>query len=116
MVGMICLVGWLFSKSFIAFAALQVPYGLMIASWVPAIAALIADSVQMEGRAEAMGKLQAFRGMLAFPAPYIGGLLFDLFGFRAPIIANLIGSAAAFLLIYLLVEETGVREDPLRRF
>jgi len=103
--GMIALTGWLFSKSFMSFAILQIPYGLMISAWVPAIAALLADSVPMKKRGEAMGKLQAFRGIFAFPAPYIGGLLFDAFGFRAPILANLMGSAVAFTLICLLVKE-----------
>jgi len=105
LVGIISLVGWLFSRSFIPFAILQIPFALMIATWVPAIAALLADSVPMEKRGQAMGRLQAFRGIFAFPAPYIGGLLFDTYGFRAPIFTNLIGAIIAFILIYLLVRE-----------
>jgi MFS family permease len=105
LVGMISLVGWLFSRSFISFAILQIPFALMIATWVPAIAALLADSVPMERRGQAMGRLQAFRGIFAFPAPYIGGLLFDTYGFRAPIFTNLIGAILAFILIFLLVRE-----------
>jgi len=105
LIGTFTLLGWLLSRSFLAFAILQIPFGIMIAAWVPAIAALLADSVPMEKRAEAMGRLQAFRGLLAFPAPYIGGLLFDELGFSAPILANLIGSLAAFCFIFFLVKE-----------
>jgi len=104
-VGMIALVGWLFSRDFMSFAILQIPFGLMISAWVPAIAALLADSVPMEKRGEAMGRLQAFRGVFAFPAPYIGGMLFDAYGFKAPIFTNLIGAIIAFILICLLVRE-----------
>jgi len=53
-----------------------------------------------------MGRLQAFRGLLAFPAPYVGGLLYDSFGFHIPVIANLLGSITAFILILMLVKET----------
>ncbi len=105
LVGMISLVGWLFSRSFISFAILQIPFALMIATWIPAIAALLADSVPMEKRGQAMGRLQAFRGIFSFPSPYVGGLLFEAYGFKAPIIANLIGAIIALFLIYLLVRE-----------
>jgi hypothetical protein len=52
-----------------------------------------------------MGKLQAFRGVLSFPAPYIGGLLYDTWGFRAPLFLNLLGSFVAFVLLFVLVRE-----------
>ncbi|MFB0503418.1 MAG: MFS transporter [Candidatus Bathyarchaeia archaeon] len=98
--------GWLFSRDFLSFAILQVSSGVMIAAGVPTSTAMLADSVPKEKRAEAMGRLQAFRGLLAFPAPYVGGLLYDAFGFHLPVVANLIGSITAFVLILLLVRET----------
>lgn len=103
--GMITLFGWLFSRSFLLFAILQIPFGIIIAAWVPATTALLADSVPKKSRAESMGRLQAFRGLLAFPAPYVGGLLYDAFGFYLPVVANLMGSVTAFILILLLVQE-----------
>jgi len=33
--------------------------------------------------------------LIGFPAHYIGGLLYDRFGFKAPIMANLVGVAIA---------------------
>jgi len=106
LMGITTLLGWLFSRDFISFAIFQVSSGVMIAAWVPTTAAILADSVPKENRAEAMGRLQAFRGLLAFPAPYLGGLLYDTFGFHLPVVANLMGSVAAFILILLLVKET----------
>lgn len=104
--GITTLFGWLFSRSFFCFAIFQVPFGIMIAAWVPTTTAILADSVPKKNRAEAMGRLQAFRGLLAFPAPYVGGLLYDAFGFYVPVVANLMGSVTAFILILLLVHET----------
>lgn len=103
--GMLTLMGWLLSDSYIHFAMLQILYGILVSTWAPAVAAFIADSVPKEVRAEAIGKLQAFRGLMSFPSPYIGGILFDNYGFLAPIIVNLIGAFIAFVLILLFVKE-----------
>ena len=97
--------GWLLSSSFPAFAFLHACFGVMAAAWVPAQLALFANSVPKGQRAEALGQLAAFRGLIGFPAPYIGGLLFDRFGFRAPVLANLLGALVATLLIALVVKE-----------
>jgi DHA1 family multidrug resistance protein-like MFS transporter len=103
--GIVSVLGWLLSSNFEHFVVLQVPFGISIASWVPTISAFLADNVSREGRAESIGKLQAFRGVLAFPAPYIGGLLYDTWGFRAPLFLNLLGSFVAFVLLFVLVRE-----------
>lgn len=106
LMGITTLLGWLFSRDFVSFAIFQISFGVMIAAWVPTTTAILADSVSKEKRAEAMGRLQAFRGLLAFPAPYVGGLLYDALGFHPPVVANLIGSVTAFILIFKLVKET----------
>lgn len=82
LMGIITLLGWLFSSNFFSFAIFQVSFGVMIAAWVPTTTAILANSVPKENRAEAIGRLQAFRGLLAFPAPYVGGLLYGAFGFH----------------------------------
>ncbi|MFQ5758327.1 MAG: MFS transporter [Candidatus Bathyarchaeia archaeon] len=97
--------GLLLSSDFVHFVILQIPFGISIASWVPAEYAFLADNVSKERRAETMGNLQAFRGIFAFPAPYIGGLLYDSWGFRAPLLSNLLGSFVAFILLFALVRE-----------
>jgi len=38
-------------------------------------------------------------------APYIGGLLYDRFGFQAPILANLVGITIALVGIIVAVKE-----------
>jgi len=103
--GIASVFGWLLSSDFVHFVVLQVPFGISIASWVPTVTAFLADNVSQERRAEAMGKLQAFRGVLVFPAPFIGGWLYDIWGFRAPLFLNLLGSFVAFVLLFVLVRE-----------
>lgn len=94
-----------------AFAVLYALFGLVAATWVPAEQALLANSVSEKQRGEAMGRLSAFRGLIGFPAPYIGGLLYDHFGFRAPIVANLVGVAIALVTIILAVREVAKNTD-----
>ncbi|MFB0534139.1 MAG: MFS transporter [Anaerolineae bacterium] len=109
-IGILVVGGWLFSTGFPAFAALHACFGLMAATWAPAQQALLANSVPENQRGEAMGGLSAFRGLIGFPAPYLGGLLYDRFGFQAPILANLVGVVLALVIILLAVKEPSLTE------
>ena len=104
-IGILVVVGWLFSNSFVAFAALHALFGLVAATWAPALRALLANSVPTKQLGEEMGRLSAFRGLIGFPSPYIGGLLYDRFGFQAPILANLVGVVIALVAIVVAVKE-----------
>ncbi len=104
-IGILVVGGWLFSTSFVAFAALYALFGLVAATWVPAHQTLLANSVPAKQLGEAMGRLSAFRVLIGFPAPYIGGLLYDRFGFQAPILANLVGVVIALVAILVAVKE-----------
>ena len=104
-IGILVVVGWLFSNSFVAFAALHALFGLVAATWAPALRALLANSVPTKQLGEEMGRLSAFRGLIGFPSPYIGGLLYDRFGFQAPILANLVGVAIALVAVVVAVKE-----------
>jgi predicted MFS family arabinose efflux permease len=60
-----------------------------------------------------MGRYAAFRGVIGFPAPFLGGLLYEQFGFQAPLLANLAGVLIALVLIIATVRDPQ-REDPVR--
>jgi len=108
-IAMVVCAGWLMARSFLAFLLLHAVLGLAVAAWVPSFLSWIAGSVPEGSRAEEMGRLGAFRGLLSFPAPYIGGLLYDLVGFRGPILANLIGAGVVILILWRLVGEPAER-------
>jgi len=103
--GIATVFGWLLSSELVHFVVCQVPFGISIAAWVPTVTAFLADNVSKERRAEAMGKLHAFTGIVAFPASYIGGLVYDAWGFRAPLFLNFLGVLVAFILFLVLVRE-----------
>jgi MFS family permease len=101
----VVIVGWLLCKSYTAFLILHGLLGFAVATWVPAFMTWITNSVPENQRAEEIGRLGAFRGLVSFPAPYVGGLLYDLAGFRGPMLANLIGAIIVTVLFWRVVPE-----------
>jgi len=99
------IVGWLFSTTFAAFAFIHTCFGVIAATWVPAQNAILANSVSEYQRGEAMGRMAAFRGLIGFPAPLLGGMLYDHFGFQAPLLANLTGVILSTILLVIAVKE-----------
>jgi DHA1 family multidrug resistance protein-like MFS transporter len=99
------IVGWLFSTTFTAFAFMHACFGIIAATWVPAQNAILANSVSEYQRGEAMGRMAAFRGLIGFPAPLLGGMLYDHFGFQAPLLANLTGVILSTILLVIAVKE-----------
>ena len=65
------------------------------------------DRSRMIVRAEVTGKLAAFKGIIAFPAPIIGGILFQEFGFGAPPVASAIGAFCALIMIIKFLPREG---------
>jgi MFS family permease len=107
LLGAAMMAGWLFSSHFGSFPALQVLSGLVPATWLPAILAWISDHVRDDQRAEEMGRLRALRGLLSFPGPYIGGLVFERWGFSGPILLNMLGALAVAFVLWKYVPEDG---------
>jgi len=99
------LVGWLFSTSFEMFVVLQVFLGVGTSAWGSASWALLADSVPEEGRAEAMGRFTCFKNLLSSPGPYVGGILYQISGFRGPILAGLTLHVVILIIIFLFIHE-----------
>jgi MFS family permease len=103
--GVVLTAAWLFSRSFPAFAALEIVTGVLPATWVPAYMAYMAKSVPAQQRAQELGRLGAFRGLWGFPASYIGGMLYDRFGIQVPILLNMVGAAIVVVIFWLSVRE-----------
>ncbi len=87
------------------FLVAQVLFGLTAATWVPVISTYLTRSVSDLERAEAFGRVAAFRGIIGFPAPAIGGWLYAWGGYHAPLVANLIGIFLVLTLLFFFVHE-----------
>jgi len=84
------LIGYMFSNTFFEFLIFRGMMGVAVATWIPAFQAYISDAVPEEERARHIGDLNALGGLIAFPAPLVGGILFDAWGFDAPMLTSLI--------------------------
>ena len=86
---------WLLTSRFEVFAASMALFGLASALWSPALMAWAYARVPEERRAEELGRLNAVPSVYAFPAPWIGGLLYERMGFVVPIGLSLVGAVIA---------------------
>lgn len=87
------------------FVLAQLIFALTAATWVPVVNTFLTRATSPESRSEAFGRLNMFRGLIAFPASALGGWLFDWGGIRAPLTANLIGSCVVMGMLVLFVNE-----------
>ena len=91
---------WLVSARFEVLVGSMALVGVVSALWSPALYGWLYARVPMRRRAEEMGRLNALTGLFAFPAPWIGGILYERFGFAVPISITLGGillAAAIFV-------------------
>jgi len=95
----------LYSKSYTVVIAAQALMGVAASFWGPAEQAWIAINVDPDKRATAIASYSTFRGLASLPAPFIGGLLFDAYGFDVPMLANLVLAFVDGILILVLVKD-----------
>ncbi|HZQ09322.1 MAG TPA: MFS transporter [Anaerolineae bacterium] len=95
---------WMTQSRFEILAASMILFAITAATWIPARNVYITQTIEPARRGEMFGRLSAFSGLLAFPASFIGGFLYDHFGFAAPIAGNLIFSIVTVLVLIFLVQ------------
>lgn len=94
---------WMTQTRFEIFAASMVIFALTAATWVPARNVYITQTVEPARRGEMFGRMAAFSGLVAFPSAFIGGWLYDHYGFYAPFAANLFFALITLLILIFLV-------------
>jgi len=95
------------SKDFAVVFSANLIMGLANAFWAPAEQAWIAAHVDPNRRAQALGSFSTFRGLIGLPAPIIGGILFDAYGFDVPIAMNLVLAFISGVMLVLWVKDRG---------
>ncbi|MBS7619757.1 MFS transporter, partial [Candidatus Bathyarchaeota archaeon] len=93
----------LLTQSFWMVLIFQALFGIAAALWAPAEQSWIASKVEPSKRGAYIGNYLAFKGFISFPAPFVGGVLFDSFGFFAPLFVNLVGAVIDILLLSILL-------------
>jgi MFS family permease len=85
--------------------------GIAAALWGPAEQAWISNNVESGERAKGIGGYSTFRGIVALPGPFLGGILYENYGYYLPLLINLIGAAIDVGLLIFLVKDK-VKPNP----
>jgi DHA1 family multidrug resistance protein-like MFS transporter len=97
--GVILMLGWYFSDTVPLFVVFSVVFGISVATWVPAQQTILMKHSPSDERGSLGGKLAAFRGLVAFPGPIIGGALYQAFGYHSVMLVALAGTIVTTLMI-----------------
>ncbi|HYA55775.1 MAG TPA: MFS transporter [Nitrososphaerales archaeon] len=103
--GTLLMAGWAVAGSFPAFLMLSVVFGASVSTWVPGVQSLVMTNSPEHERGGIGGKVAAVRGLVAFPAPILGGFLYQGLGYEAPILASAVGTAITVMLLLKYVPE-----------
>ncbi|UCH02430.1 MAG: MFS transporter [Candidatus Bathyarchaeota archaeon] len=98
------------AKNFLVVLLIHIFWGIAMAAWRPPLQTLMANSTTQAERAEAMGRISFYRGFFGFLSPFLGGILYELYGYSAPLWASFIGGIAVTAFIHFHIR---VKDDKL---
>jgi len=73
---------------------------------------LVSERAPPNSLSTMLGKLDSYSRLAGIPAPWLGGQLYTMYGFRAPLLVHLVGIMAYGLLIFTLREDEAPSERP----
>ena len=100
----LCFLGYLLARDFTGFIVVRLLRGLSVSAWEPAHNTYLANSVTDEQRSKTYGDLNCLKGLICFPAPIVGALLYETYGFTAPIMGGLVLVLVVIILLIPLEE------------
>ena len=89
--------GYFVSRSFSSFLLFYGISGLAMSMWNPAHSAYLSNAVPDEERGRFFGDLSGLMALASFPAPILGALLYENYGFQTTVLASLTFSLISFL-------------------
>ena len=101
--------GYLFASSAWLMIVLRALAGLLTAGLVPAVMTVIGDEAAEDRRAQWVGIVNGGASIGWIVGPFLGGLLYDRFGYTVPFAVSIAMAAAALLLAVFLIPETRQR-------
>jgi MFS family permease len=102
----VVLLGWLLLPQIVPLLIISVIFGFSVDTWVPAVSSVLMAAAPVEERGSVGGKLAAFRGLVAAPAPVLAGLIYSAYGYYVPIFLSLVGESITTVAILKLLPES----------
>ncbi len=109
-------IGFLFAPDTLSLMVLRCLEGGLTAGLLPAAQATVGDIVPAERRAQGVSIVMAGYGFGFILGPFMGGLLYDMWGFAAPFIASSCMGLTALVFAWIMVPEThfSVRQNKIK--
>jgi MFS family permease len=97
--------GYLLSRSFWVFLFIQIFNGLAHSFSIPAFTAMVLAQVHEERRATSLGKLSTYPQIFGMIAPFIGGIIYEAWGFSILVILRIIFILISLAIIVVFIQE-----------
>jgi MFS family permease len=108
------ILAWLIIKpTYVVAIAANIFMGIGAALWMPAEQAWMAKNADPAERGKSIGGYSTFRGLIALPGPFIGGLIYDKYGYQAPLMVNLLLAVLDIFLLWFLIKDNAREEAGL---
>ena len=96
--------GYIISRSFSSFLFFHGLFGLGMSMWNPAHSAYLSNAVPDEERGRFFGDISGLMALASFPAPILGALLYENYGFQTTVLASMTFSLISFLTLTMIRE------------
>lgn len=105
---MVTPIGYIFSNRFEWFVFFYAISALDIGFWMPSYTSYITETVEQEKRSTVFGKLDAYSKISGIPAAWIAGIIYDNYGFYAPMYVQI----GTMLIVFLIILGLKDPENP----
>ncbi|MGD2142256.1 MAG: MFS transporter [Candidatus Bathyarchaeota archaeon] len=103
--GMTSIMGFILSRKFefflLFYAISALDMNLYLSAWMP----MVSERAPPKRLSTILGKLDSYSRFAGIPAPWLGGQLYTLYGFRAPLFVHIMGIVVYGVLILTLREK-----------
>ena len=93
-----------YAKDFNSLLLVQIVRGVTIALWDPSTSVYLTKTVFSNERGRHFGNLNGLKGLVGFPAPIIGALLYETYGLSGAFTASTVGLIFAAILAFKIKE------------
>jgi len=88
----------------LTFLVIFMLFGIAMSFWGPAVQSLVVDHITHDRIAAEFGKLWGLRGIIGLFPPILGGILAETYGYRAPLLGNVILGVVSISVAILFLE------------
>jgi MFS family permease len=98
-----------YAKGFNSILLVQIVRGVAIALWDPSTSVYLTKTVSENERGRHFGNLNGLKGLVGFPAPMVGALLYENYGLNGAFTVSTLGLIVTAILAFRVNDATRAR-------